>query len=142
MRVSGPRPRRLARTALAVAILAWAGGAGGAVTWQPGNLQPKIVGWQQFFRVQWNATPQGDGQALLEGYITNVWGFAALNVQLLVSGYDASGRQVGQLLAWGPSEIDFGARVYFNVTVPVAASYDVAIFAWSWVQTGDGGSMR
>ena len=111
------------------------------MTWQPGNLQPLVVGWQQFFRVQWDATPQ-NGQSLVEGYITNVWGFPALNLQLLVTGYDASGRQVGQLIAWGPSEIDFGARVYFNVPAPAAASYDVAVFAWNWVQTGNGGALR
>ena len=61
---------------------------------------------------------------------------------MLVTGYDASGRQTGQLIAWGPSEIDYGARVYFNVPVPAAASYDVAIFAWNWVQTGNGGALR
>ena len=83
-----------------------------------------------------------DGHALVEGYITNVWGFTALNLQLLVTGYDASGQQTGQLIAWGPSEIDYGARVYFNVPVPAAASYDVAIFAWTWVQTGNGGDLR
>jgi len=100
-----------------------------------------VIGWQQFFRVQWDVTPK-DGQALVEGYITNEWGFAALNLQLLVTGYDASGRQVGQRIAWGPSEIDYGARVYFNVPVPVAASYEVAILAWTWVQTGNGADFR
>jgi hypothetical protein len=134
--------RGIAGWALAVTLLAFAGCATGPVTWQPGNLQPLVIGWQQFFRVQWDATPTGAGQALVEGYITNVWGFAALNLQLLVTGYDASGRQVGQLLAWGPSEIDFGARDYFNVPVPSAASYDVAIFAWTWVQSGNGGALR
>jgi hypothetical protein len=45
----------------------------------------------------------------------------------------------GQRLAWG--WIDYGARV-INVPVPAAASYDVAVFAWSWVQTGNGGDLR
>jgi hypothetical protein len=110
-------------------------------SWQPGDLRPLIVGWEQFFRVQWGATSHGD-QALVEGYITNVWGFPALRLQLLVTGYDASGQKVGQRLAWGPNEIDYGARVYFNVPVPAAATYDVAVFAWSWVQTGNGGDLR
>jgi hypothetical protein len=139
-------PRRfLASAVIALVVLACAGCASGPAgwqpTWQPGNLQPLVVGWQQFFRVQWDAT-RYNGQALVDGYITNVWGFAALNVQLLVTGYDATGRQVGQVVAWGPSEIDFGARVYFNVPVPTAATYDVAIFAWTWVQTGNGGAIR
>lgn len=134
--------RRLVSCAVVIlALLGFAGCATGTVTWQPGTLQPLVIGWQQFFRVQWDVTPK-DGQALVEGYITNEWGFAALNLQLLVTGYDASGRQVGQRIAWGPSEIDYGARVYFNVPVPVAASYEVAIFAWTWVQTGNGADFR
>ena len=126
-----------------VAALVLLGGCATAppTTWQPGDLRPLVVGWEQFFRVQWDATRQGD-QALVEGYITNVWGFTALKLQLLVTGYNASGETVGQRLAWGPSEIDYGARVYFNVSVPTAASYDVAVFAWSWVQTGNGGDLR
>ena len=138
--MGGLRIRWLA-TVTGVALLVAAGCAPGTITWQPGNLQPLVVGWQQFFRVQWAATPQ-DGHTLVDGYITNVWGFPALNLQLLVTGYDQAGRQTGQLIAWGPSEIDYGVRVYFNVPVPAAASYDVAILAWNWVQTGNGGALR
>src|SRR5262249_58126381 len=101
---------------------------------------PLVVGWQQFFHVQWAAARRND-HTLVEGYITNTWGFPVLNVRLLVTGYDASGAQTGQRIAWGPSEIDFGARVYFNVPVPQAASYDVAVFSWTWVQTGSGGAV-
>jgi len=126
--------------AAALALLAGCATAPPA-TWQPGDLRPLVVGWEQFFRVQWDATRRGD-HALVEGYITNVWGFTALRLQLLVTGYDESGNKVGQRLAWGPGEIDYGARVYFNVSVPAAASYDVAVFAWSWVQTGNGGDLR
>jgi len=122
-------------------LLSPAGCATGPMTWYPGNLQPLIIGWQQFFRIQWDATSQS-GQPVVEGYITNVWGFTALNVRLLVNGYDASGQMVGQLISWGPNEIDFGSRVYFTVPLPPAATYEVSIFSWSWVQTGNGGDMR
>jgi hypothetical protein len=123
------------------ALLLLGGCAAGTAPWQPGNLQPLVIGWQQYFHVQWAATPQ-NGTVLVDGYVTNVWGFPALSVRLLVTGYDASGRQTGQRLAWGPNEIDPGNRVYFNITVPPAASYDVAVFAWNWVQTGNGGDLR
>jgi hypothetical protein len=124
-----------------IALVLLGGCATGRVTWQPGNQQPLIVGWQQYFRVQWYATPR-NGDVLLEGYVTNVWGFPALNLRFLVTGYDAAGGQTGQLIAWGPGEVDFGSRVYFNVLVPPAATYDVAVFAWTWVQTGNGGDLR
>lgn len=105
-------------------------------TWTPGNRQPLIVGWQQYFRVQWDATTK-NGQTIVEGYISNTWGFPAQQIQLLVTGSDATGKQLGQLIAWGPNEIDPGGRQYFDVPVPPGAStYDVAIFAWNWVQTG------
>ena len=119
-------------------LLASAGGCGLAAptVWNPGNRQPMIAGWQQFFRIQWDATQRGD-HAVVQGFITNTWGFTAQRMQLLVTGFDASGTSLGQVIAWGPNEIDPGARMFFNVPVPPgAATYDVAIFAWDWVQTG------
>ncbi len=80
-------------------------------TWQPGNVQPLIIGWQQYFEILWGVTLQ-DGDALIEGYITNTWGFAAREVRVLVNGYDSSGTQTGQAIAWGPNEIAPGDRVY------------------------------
>jgi hypothetical protein len=133
---------RMTRTILRRGVVAVLLGALGGcatlsapATWQPGNLQPLIIGWQQFFRIQWTATPEGGG-TLIDGYITNTWGFTAQRVRVLVAGHDATGKQVGQLIAWGPNEINPGGRVYFNVQVPGgAASYDVSIFSWNWVQT-------
>jgi hypothetical protein len=94
------------------------------------------VGWQQFFRVQWTATP-GAGGVQIDGYITNTWGFAAQRVRVLITGFDAAGQQVGQLVAWGPNEINPGSRVYFDVEVPRGATnYDVSVFSWNWVQVG------
>jgi hypothetical protein len=94
------------------------------------------VGWPQYFQILWGVTPQ-DGDALVDGYITNTWGFTAQKVRVLVNGYDAAGKQVGQLIAWGPNEINPGGRVYFDVTAPAgAATYEVSIFSWNWVQVG------
>ena len=122
-------------------LLATASGCGtlaNPTTWTPGIRQPMIIGWQQYFRVQWDATKK-NGQALVEGYISNTWGFGAQRIQLLVTGYDATGKPLGQVIAWGPNEIDPGDRRYFDVAVPPGAStYDVAIFAWDWIQTGGG----
>lgn len=140
MHVVAPGASRLGVVLLILALAA--SHAGAATTrWQPGNLQPLIVGWQQFFRVEWNGTKLR-GQSAVEGHITNVWGFAATDIQLLVKGFDRSGKMTGQLVAWGPKEIDPGSRVYFDVPVPRAASYEVAIFAWNWVQTGGGDRRR
>src|SRR5262245_27690161 len=107
-------------------------------TWIPGNQQPLILGWQQFFSIQWDGTTRG-GQTFVEGYISNTWGFTAQRIQLLIAGYDATGQQLGQVVAWGPNEITPGGRRFFSVPVaPGASTYDVAMFAWNWVQTGGG----
>jgi len=131
--------RRTLRRAAVAALVAALGGCAALnapVTWQPGNLSPLIIGWQQYFRIQWAARPAMGG-TLIDGYITNIWGFTAQRVRVLVTGYDAAGKQVGQLIAWGPNEITPGSRVYFDVQVPSgSASYDVSIFSWNWVQMG------
>ena len=108
----------------------------GPAYWQPTNLQPLNVGWQQFFRVQWDRS-EFRGRPIVEGYVTNVWGFWARNIQLLVNGYDGTGTLVGQLVGWGPYSIPPGGRVYFNLPVPPAAVYEVAIFSWNWVLDDD-----
>ena len=124
------------RTVGLVVLLGGCATMSAPAAWQPGDLQPLIIGWEQYFRVQWTATPQG-GAVLVDGYVTNTWGFTAQRVRLLVNGYDAAGKQVGQLITWGPNEINPGGRVYFDVTVPSGAStYDVKIFSWNWVQVG------
>ncbi|MGH7332109.1 MAG: FxLYD domain-containing protein [Candidatus Rokuibacteriota bacterium] len=107
-----------------------------ATPWPPGTLQPLVIGWQQYFRIQWQVTRTG-GHILIDGHITNTWGFTAQRVRVLVNGYDPAGRQIGQLIAWGPNEINPGGRVYFDVSVPAgAATYDVSVFSWNWVQVG------
>src|SRR5262249_46180125 len=63
--------------------------------------------------------------------------------RVLVNGYDSSGTQTGQVIAWGPNEIQPGDRVYFDVTVPAgAATYDVSIFSWKWKFPPSGGAGR
>jgi hypothetical protein len=131
----------IAAVASLLALVAGCGSMAAPTTWTPGNRQPLIVGWQQFFRIQWDGTMR-NGAALVEGYITNTWGFTAQRIQLLVTGYDASGQQLGQVVAWGPNEITPGGRRFFNVPVaPGASTYDVAMFAWDWVQTGGGADL-
>jgi hypothetical protein len=124
----------LSRSALAIGILVACSTA--PAHWQSKSLQPLTIGWQQFFRVQWDAS-EFQGQPMVEGYITNVWGFRARSIQLLVSGYDGTGALIGQLVSWGPFALGPGGRAYFNVPVPAAPTYEVAIFSWTWVLDDD-----
>lgn len=134
--------RALIVSALLVTTLPGCGSATAPATWHPGNAQPLTAGWQQYFSILWGATRQ-DGGALIEGYITNTWGFAVRDVRVLVVGYDASGAQTGQVIAWGPNAIQPGDRVYFDVRVPAAAAtYDVSVFSWEWTWPPSGGTSR
>lgn len=142
---SGHRAK-LTRT-LFLPVLLWATWGGCATvpapaTWQPGNVQPLIFGWQRYFEILWVVTRQDQG-AFIEGYITNNWGFAVREVRVLVNGYDSSGTQTGQAIAWGPNEIAPGDRVYFDVTVPAAAAtYEVSVFSWKWTWPPSAGPGR
>jgi hypothetical protein len=136
--------RRPGALGIAFALLLGAAGCGALAAptvWTGGNQQPLIAGWQQFFRVQWESTTRNE-RTSVQGYISNTWGFTAQRIRLLITGYDASGQALGQVIAWGPNEIDPGGRRFFDVPVPPGAStYDVAIFAWDWVQTGGGANI-
>jgi hypothetical protein len=131
----------------ALLLLLWATVSGCATTtapatWQPGNAQPLITGWQRYFEIQWEVARQ-DRDALIEGYITNTWGFGVREVRVLVNGYDSSGTQIGQLVAWGPNAIEPGERAYFDVTIlGAAATYDVSTFSWRWTRLPSSGPGR
>src|SRR5687767_568431 len=101
-------------------------------------LTPRIVGWEQFFKLDWQ-TDQRGGRPVVSGHIMNDWGFSARKVQLLVEGLDGTGTVVGQRVSWLGSELTPGTRAYFEEPVPPAGSapataYRVSVFAWDWVQ--------
>ncbi len=73
------------------------------MTWQPGNLQPLVVGWQQFFRVQWDATPAGRPDARRGVHHQRVGVHRPECSSLLVTGYDASGSRSGNSSPGAPA---------------------------------------
>jgi hypothetical protein len=103
-------------------------------------LTPRIVGWEQFFKLDWRAD-QRRGQPIVSGHIMNDWGFPARNIQLLVEGLDGTGSVVGQRVSWLGSELTPGMRAYFETPAPQpgpAATYRVSVFAFDWIQAGGG----
>lgn len=103
-------------------------------------LTPRIVGWEQFFKLDWQAD-QRRGRPVVSGHIMNDWGFPARNIQLLVEGLDGTGSVVGQRVSWLGTELTPGMRVYFETPAPPpgsAAAYRVSVFAFDWVQAGGG----
>jgi hypothetical protein len=99
------------------------------------HLQPLVAGWEQHFTLTWQAS-ESRGRPVVEGYIRNESGFAALRVRLLVESLDASGRPVEQRVEWLGSGLTPGRRVFFEVPAPQkSASYRVSVFSYDWVQS-------
>ena len=102
-------------------------------------LQPLTVGWQQYFKLDWQPSERR-GRPVVEGRIFNNWGFGAINIRLLVTGLDPSGHVVEQKLLWLGTDVLPGTSAQFQVPLDrPAAAYDVAVFSYDWLQRGGGG---
>ena len=128
--------KAMARMAVAVVLLAVAAG-GCAVATTP-SLEPLVVGGEQFFTLDWEASERR-GRPIVRGRIGNEWGFTAHRVQLLVEGLDGAGRVVSQTVGWLGGELTPGTHAWFDVPVPAPApAYRVRVFAWDWLQHASG----
>jgi hypothetical protein len=100
------------------------------------NLTPLVLGWEQFFKIDWQAGQRGN-KPVVYGYLKNDWGMPAAKIQLLVEGIDASGAVVGQKVAWFGPVLNPGIRFYYEVPVEwQTPTYRVSVFAFEWVQVG------
>ena len=79
----------LRRTLTIVALLVLALGA----TAVAATLEPLVLGWEQFFRIEWN-TGERRGEPVVYGHIVNEWGMPARSVRLLVDALDPAGNVV------------------------------------------------
>ena len=136
-KMRAPAARWLARCA-ALALIAMAVTASAEV--EP--LRPLVAGWVQYIRLSWEPGERA-GRPIVRGRIQNEWGFPATDIRLLVDGFDAAGKLVNQNIGWLGTQLPPG--IYSDFEVPVrqpAASYRVSVFAFSWVQAGNGGDNR
>jgi hypothetical protein len=90
----------------------------------------------QFFRVEYTATTRGADQAEISGYVYNVYGLAAENVQLEVTDLDASGQPIARETRPVYGLVPAEGRAYFDVTVPRSDAYRVAVRGFDFVEEG------
>jgi hypothetical protein len=129
--------RALGLATLALVLAACASSSSGS-----GPLAPLVVGWEQFFKIDWQVS-MTKGRPVVWGYILNDWGMPAANMRLLVDGLDASGQIVTQQLGWVPFRLMPGTRAYFEIPMPrETASYRVNVFAFDWVDQDGFGRRR
>lgn len=88
------------------------------------TLQPA---WPHYFKLEWAANPSGSRS--VTGYLSNVSGNSADNVQILAQALDASGSVVGQRIARIPGMLPGYDRVYIRVDdLPAANSYRLSVW--------------
>jgi hypothetical protein len=95
----------------------------------------------QFFRVDFNANPDGRGHTRITGYVYSDKGRAADQVQLHITALDTAGKPVGSYFERMLETVPAEGRAYFDVKVPAsaeAASYHVGVSGWNDIE---GGSM-
>jgi hypothetical protein len=95
----------------------------------------------QFFRVDFNTKPDGNGHTRITGYVYSDKGRAADQVQLQITELNASGQPVGTFFERMLETVPAEGRAYFDVKVPTnaqAASYHVGVSGWNDIE---GGSM-
>src|SRR5882724_12809893 len=100
------------------------------------TLVPDVQRW---FRVNWTAEPERDGERRLRGYVESSLGEAANRVQLLAQALDASGNVIGQRLEWLPELIPALGRAYFEIPkMPPAAKCRVTVWSYDRLKGGSG----
>jgi hypothetical protein len=93
----------------------------------------------QFFHVEWAATPGPAGQAELTGYVYNDDGEAAVNVELCITELDAAGQPVESTMREVRGAVLGLGRAYFDVRVPASQAYRVQVASFEFVETSGGG---
>jgi hypothetical protein len=121
--------------AIVVAVLV----AGCSSTYHPltpsASVTTTTVGWEQWFKIDWSVEPEDATHRRVDGYISNKYGRAATNVQVLVQALDANGNVIGQKIVPVGGTIGPFSRMYFDVRhVPAAENYRVSLWAFDFIE--------
>ena len=92
-----------------------------------------------YLHVEYEAQPLARGGTELSGYVYNDYGEPANNVWLEITELDQSGQPVRQITRHVDELIPPKGRAYFDVRVPVSASYQIVPQAGEFVE-GFGGN--
>jgi hypothetical protein len=100
------------------------------------SLVPDVQRW---FKVEFTAAPERDGERRLSGYVQSAIKEPVNKVQLLAQALDGSGDVVAQRLEWVPDTIPVFGRQYFEIPkMPPAAEYRVTVWAFDRIKGGGG----
>jgi hypothetical protein len=99
------------------------------------RLQPLVVDWGQYFRVESESSVK-NGRPLVSGRVWNTANWGAKRIQLLIDGVDAGGQVVDQRVIWLGVDLAPGTHAAFEVSMPASPGYRVSVFAFD---SGRGG---
>jgi hypothetical protein len=92
----------------------------------------------RFFHVEWSAGLAERGQSRIVGYVYNDYREDAVNVQLRISQFDASGHPVDSVVQPVGDVVRAGGRAFFELRVPgEGPSYRVAVASFAFSAEGD-----
>jgi hypothetical protein len=98
-------------------------------------LQPLVVGWEQYFRIEAEPVTKA-GRSVVKGTVWNTTTWGAKRIQILVDALDAGGRVIDQRVAWLGVDLAGGTHAFFEVPMPASAAYRVSVYAYD---SGRGG---
>ena len=128
----------LSRVAVGM-LLAILGGCATTDTQPSATVTSLVPDVQRWFKVEWTADAQRDGERRLSGYVQSAVKEPVTKVQLLAQALDGSGNVIAQRLEWVPETIPAFGRQYFDIPkMPPAADYRVTVWAFDRIKGGGG----
>jgi hypothetical protein len=96
---------------------------------------------ENWFRLEWDVTPDAGQTKRVDGYVYNNYGRPAAFMQLLVQAFDNADNLIDQRLDWVGSPVPPLSRSYFSIRrLPTADRYRVSV--WSYTIQRGGGAFR
>jgi hypothetical protein len=106
------------------------------------SITTLMAGWERHFTLEWTIESEPGGGRALRCYVYNGHGDPVKEVRLLALAFDPSGAVVGQSIVWVPAGIGGFGRAYFEVShLPLADTYKVSVWAYTFSGRGGGGGM-
>jgi hypothetical protein len=101
----------------------------------PSTTTTLMSGWEHHFSIDWTAAEQSQSSRKVSCYVYNHNGEYATHLRVLAQAIDPAGAVVGNRIAYVPGGVGGFGRVYFEVpNLPVAQSYRVSIWDYTWFQ--------
>jgi hypothetical protein len=87
---------------------------------------------ENWFRLDWEVSPDSDLTKRVDGYVYNNYGRAAAFMRLLVQSFDSADNLIDQRLEWVGSPVPPLSRSYFSIRrLPTADHYRVSVWSYT-----------